>query len=156
MNILFIGIGNDFRRDDGVGLVAVRGLQARFCSRPEWFFWESSGEGTALMSSWQGFDCVVMIDAVMKRGEPGRIVHLSGSENHFPSDFFKYSSHAFSLAEAVEMARVLGRLPREIHVFGIEGADFGFGEGLSPAIERACKLFVGQFRETQLRCPAMA
>ena len=47
------------------------------------------------------------------------------------------SSHAMSIAEAVEMARVLGQLPRCLRIIGITGDDFDSGEGLSPLVERA-------------------
>ena len=37
------------------------------------------------------------------------------------------STHALGLADAVELARALGRLPRRLVVFGIEGAAFPLG-----------------------------
>ena len=43
------------------------------------------------------------------------------------------STHALGLADAVELARSLGRLPQRVVVYGIEGAAFEFGNGLSAA-----------------------
>ena len=53
-----------------------------------------------------------------------------------PRGLFRCSSHLFGPAEAVETARVLGRLPTELVLYGIEGAEFGYGEALSPEVER--------------------
>ncbi len=38
------------------------------------------------------------------------------------------------MAEAVELARVLGRLPARTVVFGIEGGSFEIGDRLTPAV----------------------
>jgi hydrogenase maturation protease len=54
-----------------------------------------------------------------------------------PSDFFHYSTHAFSVAEAVELGRVLGLLPSVMVVIGITGESFAPGSLLSPAVEEA-------------------
>ena len=51
--------------------------------------------------------------------------------------FGSSSTHALGLAEAIEIARSLGRLPTRVRVVGIEGARFDFGRGLSPEVEDA-------------------
>lgn len=60
-------------------------------------------------------------------------------ENPIPADSFHYSTHTVSVAEAVEMARVMGRLPDRLLIYGIEGADFGSGDGLSPRGREICR-----------------
>lgn len=137
MSISLIGIGNSFRRDDGVGIAIVNRLKAQTNRSQDIVFLECSGEGAELMELWAGFDRVFLFDAVMAGKAPGTIHRFDASLASIPSDFFKYSSHAFSLAEAVEMARILGRLPGKLIVFGIEGTDFKHGEGLSPAVQEA-------------------
>jgi hydrogenase maturation protease len=47
------------------------------------------------------------------------------------------STHALGVAEAIELARALGRLPARLEVYAIEGARFTAGAGLSPAVEQA-------------------
>ena len=99
---------------------------------------EVIGEGSRLMEIWRGCDCVVLLDAVMRQGQPGRIFHLRACDQSIPSDFFKYSSHAFSVAEAIELSRVLDTMPKMIEIFGIEGDDFGYGDTLSETVASAC------------------
>jgi hydrogenase maturation protease len=54
-----------------------------------------------------------------------------------PENLFNYSSHLFGLAEAIRLARVLGRLPEQLIVYGIEGVRFGYGEGLTLSVAAA-------------------
>jgi hydrogenase maturation protease len=49
------------------------------------------------------------------------------------------SSHAFGVAHAIEMARVLGCLPAQLIVYAIEGRSFDWGSPLSPEAEAAAR-----------------
>ena len=44
------------------------------------------------------------------------------------------STHAIGVADAIELGRVLGRLPRRVVVYGVTGACFDAGRGLSGAL----------------------
>ena len=68
-------------------------------------------------------------------------------EQEIPSRFFHYSTHAFSLAEAVELARAMDELPPQLVVYGIEGSDFGSGEGLTPRVAEAVQPVANRVRE---------
>lgn len=133
--ILIIGIGNDHRHDDAAGLIAVRRLRARQLPRVAIF--EASAEGTALMNLWQDAETVIFIDAVESSAPPGTIHRFDAQTQPLPRTIFCCSTHAFGLAEAVELARALDRLPSRLLVFGIEGRDFAQGSGLSPEVENA-------------------
>lgn len=129
---LVIGIGNLMRRDDGVGIEVVRKL-----SLPEgWEQVESYGEGAELMELWQSYDQVIVVDAIHSGNTAGEIYRLDVDCDEIPKGFFNYSTHNFSLAEAISMSRALKKLPRKMLVFGIEGQDFSFGEGLSEPVEQ--------------------
>ena len=132
---LLIGVGNEFRQDDGVGLAIVRQLQAQLS--PEVTTIEASGEGAALMDAWQGFDRVYLVDAVASGSPAGTIHRIDAQQQSVPTQFFNYSTHAFSVAEAVELARSLNQLPPQLVLFGMEGERFGMGVGFSEAVEQA-------------------
>ena len=132
-----IGIGNTYRSDDGAGIFVSRMLKG--AASPGVRILEASGEGTDLMDAWQNVEFVILIDAVQSGSAPGTIHHFDARESTLPSRFFHYSTHAFSVAEAVELARALDRLPPRLVVYGIEGASFVAGEGLSPEVGQAAK-----------------
>ena len=119
MNNLIIGLGNDYRSDDAVGRVVARKLRAE--SLDGVAILEETGEGAALIEAWRGADFVILIDAVHSVGEPGAIYRIDANEQQIPRGFFHYSTHAFNVGEAVEMARALGQLPRRLVMYGIEG-----------------------------------
>ncbi len=148
--LLIIGIGNMLRRDDGVGIIFARKL-AQHLRSASFRIHEHSGEGTSLMDLWRGFSRAAVIDAVALGGEPGTLYRFDAGMEKVPSDFFRYSSHAFGLAEAIELSRALEILPQRFLVFGIQGKDFSFGFGLSPEVDRAVDYYfpivLEQFKE---------
>lgn len=100
---------------------------------------ELSGEGAELMDAWRSTGHAVLVDAAQSGAAPGTIHRFDVSSTTVPSGLFHYSSHQFSVAEAIEMARILGRLPERMTVYGIEGRDFSYGEDLSPEVATAAE-----------------
>jgi hydrogenase maturation protease len=142
--LLIIGVGNEFRTDDGVGLVVARRLAGLL---PGVRVIELSGEGAALMEAWQHADRVFLVDAVSSGAAPGTIHRFDAAAQPIPTQFFSYSTHAFSVAEAIELARVLGDLPLHLIVYGIEGQAFESGVGLSASVEQAAQAVTAQILE---------
>jgi hydrogenase maturation protease len=100
---------------------------------------EREGEPTGLLDAWEGADSLWLADAVSSGSEPGTIHRLDAGEEKLPHSLFRASSHHLGLAEAIELARALGRLPREVVVYGIEGASFDAGTSVTPAVAAAAE-----------------
>ena len=130
-----IGIGNEFRSDDAVGIHFARQLQELNSSAVKII--ESFGEGVELMDLWEGATRLFICDAVCSNSVPGTIHVLEPQKDAIPSHFFNYSTHAFSLAEAIEMSRVLGNLPEQVTIYGIEGGSFVAGNQLTVAVQNS-------------------
>lgn len=135
LHTLVLGIGNEYRRDDAVGLVVARRLKERAPDNVSIF--EHSGEGAALMERWRSSACTILVDAVHSNQKAGTIFRFDAHQQVIPTQFFHYSSHAFGLAEAIELARALKQLPPRLIVYGIEGKNFAAGTGLSAEMEKA-------------------
>jgi len=131
--ILVIGVGNEYRGDDAVGLVVARRL--RQLSLGNVTVIEESGEGTDLMESWKGADTVIIVDAASSGAKPGTIHRIDARAQRIPTGLLRYSTHAFSVGEAVELARAMNRLPPRMVVYGIEGERFDEGTVLSRAVQ---------------------
>ena len=99
------------------------------------------------MDAWQDAQSVILVDAVQSGAAPGTIHRLDASSVPVPSRFFHYSTHAFSVAEAVELARALGQLPPRLILYGIEGRDFSSGEELSPEVAGAVNELIALVRQ---------
>lgn len=129
-----IAVGNAWRRDDGAGLVVGERVRAA-TSDVNVDLWE--GEPTSLVDAFEGAGWVVIVDAVSTGAPPGTIYRFDLGHGPVPEPFRARGTHAVSIGAAIELARVLGRLPGRLVLYGIEGADFTSGSGLSPAVERA-------------------
>jgi hydrogenase maturation protease len=130
--VVVIGIGNPYRRDDAAGLVIAQRLRQKAPAHVT--VMEHEGEPTALLEAWRDAGAVVLIDAVFSGAEAGTIHRLDAQADAIPQELFRYSTHAVSVAEAIELARVLDQLPPKLVVYGIEGKDFCAGVGLSPEV----------------------
>jgi hydrogenase maturation protease len=99
---------------------------------------EHAGDGLALIDRWDKRSAVVIVDAMVTGAEPGTIRRFDAAAGPLPREAFAVSSHALGIAEAVETARALGRLPEAVIVYGIEGQAFTLGAGLTSLVEQAC------------------
>jgi hydrogenase maturation protease len=149
---LVIGVGNPMRGDDAVGRLLARRL--RELALPDVAVHEESGEGTALIEAWRNAGAVILIDAAQSGAAPGTIRRIDASQTPVPSRFFHYSTHAFSVAEAVELARALHQLPPRIILYSIEGRDFNAGGELSPEVAASFDELLSRVRK-ELRAAAV-
>lgn len=139
-NIMLIGVGNEFRHDDAIGLLILRKLRKHL---PKTILTiEVSGEGTALIELWQTSQLVYLFDAVSSGSEIATIHRIDTHTQSIPAQFFPYSSHAFGVAEAVELARSLHQLPNQLILYGVEGNNFAPGIGLSKGVKQAAEIVV--------------
>jgi hydrogenase maturation protease len=130
--IRIIGIGNLFRGDDALGLLAARRLRERLNESVEVL--EAEGDGLALLDLMEGADQVVLIDAVKGVGQPGATVRLDLSVESRWGTLAPCSTHAMGIAEAIDLARVLGRLPKQVILYGIEVEFLESGAALSESV----------------------
>jgi hydrogenase maturation protease len=126
---LVIGVGNPRRHDDAAGLVVA---DATGGARHE-------GDATGLVDRWATAGHVVVVDAAASGAPPGTVGHFVVGEDPLPFAALRSSTHAFGVGDAIELARVLNRLPARLELYAIEGGDFSAGAGLTPAVERAAQ-----------------
>lgn len=103
---------------------------------------ESDGDGAALIEIWEGARTVIVCDAVFSGAAPGTLHRFDARTGPLPATLVRHSTHAFGVAEAVTLARALGRLPPRLIVYGIEGMKMEAGVGLSSDVEDTAKALV--------------
>jgi len=129
-SIVIIGVGNDYRCDDGAGLHAARRL--RDMNLPDVRVIDGIADGTDLINAWQESDTAFVIDSVVSDAESGTIHRFDGLLDDIREDLFPgYSTHAFSIPETIKLARVLNRLPGRLVIYGIEAEKLSSGADLS-------------------------
>jgi hydrogenase maturation protease len=139
---IVIGVGNPYRSDDGVGPEVVNLLRDK--DIPDVTLEQSLGETAELIELWDRVPVAILVDAVRAvPAHPGRVHHLVVPDVH-TERIRAASSHGIDLGEAVELARVLDRLPGRLELFAVEVADVGFGEGLSAPVGAAARRVAGE------------
>ncbi len=133
---LIMGLGNPLRGDDGVGIRAAELLAGR--ALPEGVEVIDAGtRGLDLVNLMEGWPRVVLIDAAYVGKAPGEFVRFTPDEANLLGDDEYLSVHAAGLREALLLARVLGVLPDEVIVYGVQPSHVDWQEGLSPEVEAA-------------------
>ncbi|MFE6281923.1 hydrogenase maturation protease [Streptomyces sp. NPDC057877] len=136
--IVVIGIGNEFRHDDGVGWAVTARLAERAPGGtlpPGTVLENCDGDPARLLGLWENAALAVVVDAAdAEPPHPGRVHRLTLDDVH-PPRTSTASSHGLGLGEAVELSRALDRLPRRLVVYAVEGADRSMGRGLSAQVE---------------------
>ena len=148
---LLIGIGNDYRGDDGAGLAICRELKKRELAGAQVI--ECASDGAALMEMLKTANRVILIDAVSSGASAGTIYRFDALAEQIPLRFSFQSTHSLGVAEAIGLARALDQLPPYLVVYAIEGKNFTMGIGLSPEVEEAAQqvveLVIREVHETQ-------
>jgi hydrogenase maturation protease len=145
LEVLVIGVGNPLRGDDAAGPMVARRIRDR--QLPFFRAIEHDGEGASLMEAWTGAQIVIVVDAVSSNARPGTICRFDVTQQPLRGNLFQDSTHSFGVHQAVELSRVLNRLPQQLLIYGINGKSFDVGAPLSPGVEEAIGEVVQQILE---------
>ncbi len=137
---MVIGIGNEFRRDDGAGPAVVGRLRDLVPSGARLVI--TDGEPARLIEAWTGAALAIVVDAVRVSGpepvHPGRVRRFV-VDRPGPGAARPASSHGFGLDDAIGLALALDRMPGCLIVHAIEAADLTQGTGLSQPVAAAVR-----------------
>jgi len=131
---LILGVGNPFRRDDGIGPAVIARLQTDTSFRRVDLL-DGGTDGLALMDDIQGYERVLIVDAVHMGAAPGEIRLFSPKDATLSVTSDALSTHGFGLAEVVALMDKLG-IRVNMQILGIQAKDVSFGEGLSPELDK--------------------
>jgi hydrogenase maturation protease len=141
--VVVIGVGNAFRRDDGIGPEVLSRLRKHLAAGPDAGAGDtlalvySDGEPAGLVEAWTGASLAVVVDAVVAEPPaPGRLHRLTVGRDD-AAGARSVSSHGLGLGEAIGLAAALGRMPGRLIIHAVEAADVGHGVGLTPAVSAA-------------------
>ena len=130
---LVLGVGNPFRRDDGVGPAVIARLQTEN-SLDGVDLLDGGTDGFALMDYMHGYEKVLIVDAVNMNAAPGEIRMFSTQEAILSITSDALSTHGFGVAEVIALMEKMD-IQVNMQILGIQAKDVTFGEGLSPEIE---------------------
>ena len=133
MKIGVIGVGNILLMDEGVGPKVVEILQKNYKFEPEIEIIDGGTLGLDLLPYIEKFKKILLIDIVDFHKEPGYIGILRGEEIP-PYLKTKLSLHHVGVQDLLEIARLMGMMPEELVLVGIQPETIDMGLDLSDTI----------------------
>ncbi len=153
--ILVAGIGNDLLGDDGFGIAVVRALSATELPSGVELFEAGIGGISLVHELMDGYDALIVVDAIDRGGEPGRLWLLEvdvPDPRARPADGgAEVDMHLAVPERALILARAVGVLPGRVYLLGCQPHSSALGPGLSPEVQRAAERAVEQARSLVAR-----
>jgi len=120
--------------DDGLGVHAVEAFEAKYEFGKEVEVMDGGTGGLALLEAIQGFESVIVVDAVASNGTPGSIERYTDEELKTARQLKRPSAHQIGLYELIETARFSGHAP-SVTLIGVVPVRVEAGAPLSKVIE---------------------
>lgn len=140
--IAVIGIGNEFRGDDAVGIVVARHFNTL---DPRVFVKAPVSDAAALINAMTGANAAFIIDCAHSDYDAGFIYRFNYPHDPIPEKLFPgYSTHYMKLTSALATAKELGCLPARLIIYGIVGKNLEHGEPLSPDVAAAAEKVISE------------
>jgi hydrogenase maturation protease len=133
---LVLGLGNVLLRDEAIGVWVADRLARRFELPEDVTVLEGGTLGLDLLPRLDGVERLLLVDAVRLGRVPGAIVRLQGDE--VPAALgVKISPHQIGLADLLGTARLMGRDPVQLVLWGMKPERLDPGTGFSPRVAQA-------------------
>ncbi len=154
--VLIAGMGSVLRQDDGFGVAVVQRLLAEWRPLPPGVTLLDAGTGgiAVVQELLDGYDALIVIDAVRRGGEPGTLYLLEPEVDDLREwtdaerRAFLADTHYTQPSKVFVLARALGVLPPFVRLLGCEPAEVDEMEvGLTQRVEQAVELAVERVRQ---------
>lgn len=135
MSTLVLGLGNLVHTDDGAGVHAIHRLQKDDRVPRDAVLMDGGTQGLSLLPHVSGYKRMLVLDAVDAGEPPGTLIRLEGAAlGKMPG---KASVHQVGFADLMMAMRLLGDVPEEVVVLGIQPLSTEWSAELSPAVAKA-------------------
>ena len=131
-----LGLGNILNRDEGLGVHALRLLDAQLGAHPGFELLDGGVLGLNLLMVVEECSHLLILDAVNVGKPAGTIVELRKEQIPLYVGI-KLSQHQVTFQEVLGLANMRGFLPENLHLVGIQPEDLSIGLELSPIVEHA-------------------
>ena len=155
MAILVLGLGNTIMTDDGFGVRVVEALSSRYRFQGEVRLLDGGTLGLDLLPRLEGIERLLIVDALEMHAAPGATFRLEGEE--VPRAFAsKLSVHQLGVQELLAVSELMGHMPQELVVWGVQPECIEMGTELTAAVAAALEPViagvVGELRRWGIVC----
>jgi hydrogenase maturation protease len=128
-----MGLGNLLNRDEGLGVQAVKLLDARIGKQTDFELLDGGVLGLNLLMIVEECSHLLILDAVNVGKPAGTVVELTKEQIPLYAGV-KLSQHQITFQEVLGLANIRGKLPEHLHLIGIQPEDISIGLDLSQSI----------------------
>lgn len=145
-DVLVLGVGNLLLEDEGAGVRALGFFQERYETPAGAELLDGGTSGLALLQHLGGRDALIVLDVVQCGKEAGGVVRLAGGD--VPAFFRrKISPHQLGVADLLAAAELVGVLPAEVVLLGIQPKSVGTGLEMSGEVVAGMEVLVDLLAE---------
>jgi hydrogenase maturation protease len=138
MKLLVLGIGNTLLTDEGVGILAMQELQARYGDREDLEFLDGGTLSFTLAVPISECSALLVIDAAELGAQPGTVRCFEGEQmDRFLGENCKSSVHEVGLLDLRAISLLTGVWPERRALIGIQPEFVGWGEHPTPVVAAA-------------------
>jgi hydrogenase maturation protease len=133
-SINIFSVGNPLYGDDGVG----KEVAEQFIAKDNNFrvnYYDAGTDALSLIDRFKPNGLNIIIDAAKMGKDPGAVIRMDQHEVNFTIKWDHLSLHGFGLAETFKMAELVGTLPEDLIVIGIEPEKIRIGEKITKVVE---------------------
>jgi hydrogenase maturation protease len=131
-----LGLGNTLNHDEGLGVHALKVLEEPLGAQSAVELVDGGTFGLYLLPLVEECNNLLLIDAIDAGQAPGTVVELRGDEIPLYAGI-KVSQHQMAFQEVLGLAHNRSRLPRHLHLIGVQPADLTLGIGISAVVTAA-------------------
>jgi hydrogenase maturation protease len=131
--VLVLGLGNVLLQDEGLGVKALRRLVEQYQLPDSVRVMDGGTLGMHLFPYLDGCTHLLILDAVETDSSPGTSVRIEGPDLEQALSR-KLSMHQAGVPELLAVGRLLGNLPAQVVVCGLQPEHVEWGLDLSPTI----------------------
>jgi hydrogenase maturation protease len=131
-DIVVVGIGNPYRGDDGAGWAVIDRLKEVMGCSIE--FVKQRGDIAELIDIFAHYHTVYLVDAYQSHALMEAWRRIDIYQESIPDEHPQTSTHGFSIAQAISLARNLDQLPNKLILYSIKGDNYAISDRLSPSV----------------------
>lgn len=144
-----VGIGNEYRADDAVGIKVLDRLAGRMAPEHgrDVGLVKLAGDQSYILDLMNSTDVLIIVDSVRSQASPGTIFRIEPAQLPIPKGLTFSSTHGYDPSYLVEMARAMKTLPDTVIIYAIVGRSFGYATTLTPEVEESIDIVVNRIAD---------
>jgi hydrogenase maturation protease len=131
-----MGLGNTLNRDEGLGVQALKLLDAQLGVQSDFELLDGGVLGLNLLMIVEECSHLLILDAVNVGKPAGTVVELTKEQIPLYAGV-KLSQHQITFQEVLGLANIRGYLPEHLYLIGIQPENISIGLELSPIVKKA-------------------